>query len=359
MTHALFEPITLRGVEIPNRLWVPPMCQYSVDAQDGVATDWHLVHYGSLAAGGFGVVTVEATGILPEGRITPFCLGIWNDEQALALRRVADFIHSQGAKAAIQLIHAGRKASTGRGWPGWEQGSVAREDGGWQPVGPSAIAFPGLATPAELDREGIAEVVSAFAAAARRAVDAGFDIIEIHGAHGYLLHQFLSPLSNQRTDEYGGSLENRARLSLEVADAVRGEVGDQVPVVARLSATEWVDGGADLDQVAQASTWLGEHTVDFISVSSGGNITPAPIPAGPGYQVGLASRIGADSGLPVGAAGIITEPGQAEQIVALGQADVVYIGREALRTPHFPLLAAQAIRFKDANVPPQYARAYM
>ena len=249
MTRALFEPLTLRDVEIRNRIWIPPMCQYSVDKQDGVPTTWHLMHLGSFARGGAGLVTVEATGVLPEGRISPQCLGLWNDEQRDAFVPIVDLFHSQGAKASIQLAHAGRKASTWRAWPGYQDGNVSLELGGWTPVGPSPVAFPGLVEPSELTTEQIDAVVVAFVEAARRAVDAGFDVVELHGAHGYLLHQFLSPASNHRADEYGGPLDNRARLLLRVVDAVRSELGESVPLVVRLSGSEWSDEGYSEDDV--------------------------------------------------------------------------------------------------------------
>lgn len=311
MTRAVFDPITLRGLEIRNRLWIPPMCQYAVDAQDGVATDWHLMHLGSLARGGAGVVTVEATGVTPEGRISPQDLGLWNDAQRDALSRITDLIHAQGAQAAIQLAHAGRKASTWRAWGPRPGGNVPAEHGGWQSVGPSEIPFDGLEAPEALDAAGIDAVVAGFVAAARRAVDAGFDLLELHGAHGYLLHEFLSPLSNDRTDEYGGSLENRARLLLRVVDAVRAEVGEAVQ-----------------------------------------------IPVGPGYQLPFASAVRRSSGLPVAAVGMIDDPFQAEQIVALDQADVVLVGRESLRDPNFPIRTADALRYDMPYKPGPYERAY-
>jgi 2,4-dienoyl-CoA reductase-like NADH-dependent reductase (Old Yellow Enzyme family) len=359
VTHALFDPITLRGLEVRNRIWIPPMCQYSVEARDGVPTDWHLVHLGGLARGGAGAVVVEATGVVPEGRITPHDLGLWNDEQRDAFSRITDFLHSQGAAAGIQLAHAGRKASTSRGWgPDRVDGTLTAEQGGWQTVAPSPVAFPGMAVPTELTVEGIADVVRAFAEAARRAVDAGFDIIELHGAHGYLLHEFLSPLSNQRTDQYGGSLEDRARALLETVDAVRAEIGEDVPLVVRLSATDWVEGGWDLPQSEQLSVWLREHGVDLVSVSTGGNVADAPIPVGPGYQLPFATAIRQAADVPVAAVGMIDDPFQAEQIVALGQADVVLIGRGALRDPNFPVRAAAALRQDASFVPDQYARAH-
>jgi 2,4-dienoyl-CoA reductase-like NADH-dependent reductase (Old Yellow Enzyme family) len=357
VTHALFEPIRLRDVEVRNRLWIPPMCQYSVERKDGVPTDWHLMHLGSFARGGAGAVIVEATGVVPEGRISPWDLGLWNDEQRDAFRRITDLIHAQGAKAGIQLAHAGRKASTWREWEGRE-GNTPVDEGGWQPVAPSAIAFPGLTTPTELDQAGIDGVVTAFAEAARRAVDAGFDILELHGAHGYLGNQFLSPISNHRTDAYGGSLENRARLLIEIVDAVRAEVGEGVPLVVRLSATEWSDDGYTAEDSVTVSRWLKEHGVDLISVSTGGNVADASIPVGPGYQVPFAAQIRADAEVPVAAVGMIDEPFQAEQIVVLGQADVVLVGREALRDPNFPIRAAAALRYPLEYKPAQYARAY-
>ncbi|HST41473.1 MAG TPA: NADH:flavin oxidoreductase/NADH oxidase [Conexibacter sp.] len=358
MSRTLFEPITLRDVEVRNRIWIPPMCQYAVDAQDGVPTDWHLMHLGSLARGGAGAVIVEATGVVPEGRISPQDVGLWNDEQRDAFARIVALIHSQGAKAGIQLAHAGRKASTWRAWGERPDGNVPPAQGGWQPVGPSTIAFPGLVEPTALDAAGIDGVLAAFAAAARRAVDAGFDLLELHGAHGYLLHEFLSPLSNERSDEYGGSLENRARLLLEVVDAVRAEVGDAIPLIVRLSATDWTDGGLTLEDTEQVVRWLRDHGADLISVSTGGNAAAAKIPVGPGYQLPFAASIKASTGMPVAAVGMIDQPFQAEQIVALGHADVVLVGRESLRDPNFPIRAAQALRYEMPYKPAPYERAY-
>lgn len=359
MTLALFEPLTLRDIRIRNRIWIPPMCQYSAEKQDGVPTSWHLMHYGSFARGGAGLVTVEATGVVPEGRISPQCLGLWNDEQRDALAGITSLIHVQGAKASIQLGHAGRKGSTARGWPGSTHLTVPVNEGGWQPVGPSPVAFPGLAEPAPLTIEQIDRVVIAFAAAARSAVEAGFDAVELHGAHGYLLHQFLSPASNVRNDEYGGSLENRARLILRVVDAVRAEIGDGVPVIVRLSLTEWSTEGYTPEEIVQVVRWLKEHGVDLISASTGGNLAGVEIPVGPGYQVPLAATLRVEADIPVAAVGMITEPFQAEQIVALGQADAVFVGRESLRDPNFPMRAARALRFDAPHIPPQYARAYL
>ncbi|WP_114854745.1 NADH:flavin oxidoreductase/NADH oxidase [Brachybacterium sp. YJGR34] len=358
MTHALFDPLTLRDLEVRNRIWVPPMCQYSVHERDGRATDWHLMHYGALARGGAGAVIVEATGVVPEGRIAPQDLGLWNDEQREALTPIVELVHSQGAAIGIQLAHAGRKASTHPEWGTGGEGSLSAQEGGWETVAPSAIAFPGLETPRALDAQGIEEVVTAFADAAGRAAEAGFDLVEIHAAHGYLLHEFLSPLSNRREDEHGGSLENRSRLLLRVVDAVRARVGEAMPVLVRLSGTDWVEDGLSVEEVGAVGALLKEHGVDLLDISSGGNITPAPIPVGPGYQVPLATAVRAASGLPTAAVGMISEPFQAEQILATELADVVLIGRELLRDPNFPLHAARALRHDGAYIPPQYARAH-
>jgi 2,4-dienoyl-CoA reductase-like NADH-dependent reductase (Old Yellow Enzyme family) len=356
VTHALFDPITIRDLTVRNRIWVSPMCQYSVEDEDGVATPWHLVHLGGFAKGGAGAVVVEATGVVPEGRITPQDLGLWNDEQRDAFRPIVDFVHAQGAAAGVQLAHAGRKASTFRTWAE-SRGSVPADQGGWTTVAPSAVAFDGYAEPRELATEDIRVVALAFAAAARRAVEAGFDLVEIHAAHGYLLHQFLSPLSNHRTDSYGGPLENRARALLEVVDAVRAEVGEGFPVVVRFSATDWVDGGLTLEETTQVARWAAEHGADLADVSTGGNVASAPIPVGPGYQVPHAAAIKRDAGIGTIAVGMISEAFQAEQIVATGQADVVMIGREFLRDPAFPLRAAAELGVSVDYEPQQYHRA--
>jgi len=356
VTHALFEPITIRDLTVRNRIWVSPMCQYSVEAQDGVPTPWHLVHLGGFAKGGAGAVVVEATGVVPEGRITPQDVGLWNDEQRDAFTPIVDFIHEQGAAAGIQLAHAGRKASTFRPWEE-ARGSVPADQGGWGTVAPSAVAFDGYAEPRELATEDIRVVALAFAAAARRSVEAGFDLVEIHAAHGYLLHQFLSPLSNHRTDSYGGSLENRARALLEVVDAVRAEVGEGYPVVVRFSATDWVDGGLTLEETTQVARWAAEHGADLADVSTGGNVASAPIPVGPGYQVPFAEAIKRDAGIGTIAVGMISGAFQAEQVVATGQADVVMIGREFLRDPAFPLRAAVELGVAIDYEPQQYHRA--
>ncbi len=358
MSHAVFDPITLRGLTVRNRIWVPPMCQYSVPAEDGVATDWHLVQYGALARGGAGAVIVEATGVLPEGRISPRDLGLWNDAQRDALAPIVDFVHSQGAAAGIQLGHAGRKGSTYPGWGTDRSGTVPAAAGGWETVGPTDAPFGEYAAPRALDEAGIRQVVEAFAVAARRAVQAGFDIIEVHGAHGYLIHQFLSPLSNTRADGYGGDLERRSRLLLEVVDAIRTTVDDAVPVIVRLSATDWTDGGLTAADTGRIGTLLADHGVDLLDISTGGNVAHARIPAGPGYQVPFATAVRAAAGLPVSAVGMITDAQQAEQIVATGLADVVMVGRESLRDPNFPIRTAAALRYDLPYRPAPFARAY-
>ncbi|SDB94485.1 2,4-dienoyl-CoA reductase [Sanguibacter gelidistatuariae] len=356
MTHPLlFEPLTLRGLTIPNRIWLAPMCQYS--AVDGLPGHWHLVHLGARAQGGFGLVLTEAAAVVPEGRISPQDAGIWSDEQAQAWAPIVDFVRAQGAAIGVQLAHAGRKASTFRPWSP-VQGSVPLPDGGWETAGPSPEAFPGYVAPRELTLAEIADVPAAFAAAARRADAAGFDVVEIHAAHGYLLHQFLSPLSNTRTDAYGGSLENRARLLVETADAVRAVWPESKPLFVRVSATDWLPGGLTVDDVAQLAKVLGGHGVDLIDVSSGGN-APAQIPVGPGYQVPAARDVRGVAGVPVSAVGLITDPVQAEQVLLDGSADAIMLGREGLRDPHWPLRAAHALGLPDdeARWPAQYVRA--
>lgn len=353
MTCRLFEPLTLRGTTFANRIWLAPMCQYS--ATGGVPDDWHLVHLGARAAGGFGLVLTEAAAVVPEGRITAQDTGIWTDEQAAAWRRIVDFVHARGTLAGIQLAHAGRKASTYRPWSP-RQGSLAVADGGWVSVAPSDVPFPGYAAPSAMSHAQVAELPRVFAAAAQRAQAAGFDVAEIHAAHGYLLHEFLSPLSNVRTDEYGGSLENRARIVVAVVDAVRAVWPDHKPVFVRFSATDWTPGGLTVDEVTQVAKVLGAHGVDLVDVSTGGNV-PATVPVGPGYQVPAARAVRAGSGLPVGAVGLITTPHQAEQILVDGAADAVFLGRAALRDPMWPLRAAHELGVShDARWQPQYLR---
>ena len=349
----LFEPLTLRSLTVRNRVWLAPMCQYS--STDGLPDDWHLVHLGARASGGFGLILTEAAAVVPEGRISPQDAGIWNDEQTVAWRRIVDFVHDQGAAIGVQLAHAGRKASTYRPWAD-ASGSVPSTEGGWTTVAPSAVPFEGYADPAALSTDEIAGIVTAFAQATTRAVAAGFDTVEIHAAHGYLLHQFLSPLSNHRDDQYGGSFENRVRLVLETVDAVRAALPETAPLLVRISGTDWIDGGWDLDQSTRLAALLASRGVDLVDVSSGGN-APASIPVGPGYQVPLAAGV-REAGLPTGAVGLITEPGQAEKILANGEADVVLLARAALREPSWPLRAAHELGVApdEAPWPDQYTR---
>ncbi|MEP6480920.1 MAG: NADH:flavin oxidoreductase/NADH oxidase [Rhodoglobus sp.] len=351
----LFSPITLRNTEIRNRLWAAPMCQYSVELEDGVPTDWHLVHLGSLARGGAGLVLTEATAVSPEGRISPQDTGIWNDEQQSAWSRITAFVRSQGAVPAIQLAHAGRKASTFRPWAD-DHGTIAVDQGGWVPVAPSAIAFEGYGMPRALDRAELPGIVSDFAAAARRSIAAGFGALEIHAAHGYLLHQFLSPLSNRRDDEYGGSLENRARLLVEIVRAIRAESGE-IPVIVRFSATDWAEGGWNEEETAIVAGWAAEAGADFFDVSSAGLVAHQALSVGPGYQVPFAEHLRAAAGVRAGTVGLITDARQAEQILADGQADVILMARELLRDPHFPLRAAHELGDDLSYWPSQYLRA--
>lgn len=351
----LFEPISLRDVTVRNRVWVSPMCQYS--SVDGLPGDWHLVHLGQFATGGAGLVFTEAAAVVPEGRISPADAGIWNDEQQRAWARIVEFLHDQGATAGIQLAHAGRKASSQPPWVG--RGPVADEDGGWQPVGPSDLAYPGLRTPRALTAAEISAVVTAFGDAAERGLAAGFDVLELHAAHGYLLHEFLSPLSNQRTDEWGGSFENRVRLLLDAVAEVRRRVPAGVPVLVRISATDWVEGGWTADDSVRLAGLLRDAGVDLVDASSGGN-APAEIPLEPGYQVPFAARVRAEAGVPTGAVGLITEPKQAEEIVAGGSADAVLLARAVLRDPHWALRAAHELGVEvgaGVDWPKQYLRA--
>ena len=349
----LFEPLTLRGVTLKNRIVVSPMCQYS--AQDGFANDWHLVHLGSRAVGGAGLVIQEATAVSPEGRISPEDLGIWKDEQVPMLRRINDFIVAQGAVPGVQLAHAGRKASTYRPWSG--NGTVPENNGGWPVVGPSPVAFADdYPHPAALDATGIRKVIADFRAAAQRALAAGFQVIELHAAHGYLLHEFLSPLSNQRSDEYGGSFDNRVRLLLEVVATTREVWPEELPLIVRLSATDWTEGGWSADESVRLAALLKTRGVDLIDCSTGGNVPKAPIPVGPGYQVQFAERIRQEAKMLTGAVGLITTPAEAEAILANGQADLVLLAREFLREPYFPLFAAQELGV-EIDWPAQYDRA--
>ncbi|GCE76284.1 NADH:flavin oxidoreductase/NADH oxidase [Cellulomonas biazotea] len=346
MTH-LFSPLTLRGTTFANRAWLAPMCTYS--AVDGHPDDWHLVHLGARAAGGFGLLLAEATAVVPEGRISPRDTGLWDDAHVASWRRVTDFVHARGTRVGVQLAHAGRKASTHAPFAGVD-GSVGLDDGGWAAVGPGADAFPGYAAPTAMTTEQVAAVPAAFAAAARRALAAGFDVVEVHAAHGYLLHQFLSPLTNTRDDEYGGSPENRARLLVETTDAVRAVWPDELPLLVRVSATDWLPDGLDVADVAAVAKDLAGHGVDLVDVSSGGN-APATIPVGPGYQVPAARTIRETSGLPVAAVGLVTSPEQAEQVLVDGSADAVLLGRVALRDPSWPLRAAHRLGVPTGVLP--------
>ncbi len=353
MTPTLFSTLPQRSLVLRNRIVVSPMCQYS--STDGFAEDWHLVHLGSFARGGAAVVTAEATAVTPEGRISPRDLGLWSDAHVERLARITRFVGSQGALPGIQLAHAGRKASTVRPWEG--RGPVAPDRGGWVPVGPSPEPYAdGYTAPTPLDEPGIARVVEAFRAAARRALAAGFRLIEIHAAHGYLIHEFLSPLVNRRTDRWGGPFENRARLMLGIAHAVRTEWPADLPLWVRLSATDWAEGGWDPDQTVRLATALREAGVDLVDCSGGGLVPWQEIPAAPGYQVPFAERVRREAGIASGAVGLITEPEQADAVVREGRADVVSLAREMLRDPHWPLRAARVLG-AEAAWPPQYLRA--
>ena len=352
MSH-LFEPLKLRDITLKNRIGIPPMCQYS--ATDGMAGEWHFIHYGSRAIGGAGLMILEATAVTAAGRISPSDLGLWNDEQIAPLAKIARLARENSCVPAIQLAHAGRKASVGLGWG--EQRTLRADEGGWPAVAPSAVSFgEGYAQPHELSVTEIAEVVAAFVAAARRAVVAGFQAIELHAAHGYLLHQFLSPLSNQRTDAYGGSFENRTRLLREVVSAVRAVWPENLPLLIRLSATDWMQGGWSADETVELCSGLKALGVDLADISTAGLVPTAKIPAGPGFQTEFAARVRNEAGLPAAAVGLITSAVQADHIVRSGQADMVLIGREILRNPYWPLLAAQELR-QVGVWPNQYLRA--
>lgn len=349
----LLAPLTIRGVTLRNRIAVSPMCQYC--AVDGLADDWHLVHLGSRAVGGAGLVIVEATAVVPEGRITPGDTGLWDDQQIAPLARIAAFVRRMGAVPAIQLAHAGRKASCRIPQEGGAQ--LPLEAGGWETVAPSPIPFhDGERPPHALDEAGIRTVIDAFVAAARRAVEAGFQILEIHAAHGYLLHEFLSPLSNHRTDRYGGSLENRTRLVVEVATGLRRTIPADMPLFVRISATDWVDGGWDLPQSIELARTLCTVGVDLIDASSGALVPHAVIPVGRNYQVPFAAAIRAETNIMTGAVGLITEPEQADEIITGGSADIVLLAREMLREPYWAIKAEQALN-QEPNWPLPYGYA--
>ena len=337
---SLFDPLTIRGVTFPNRIWVSPMCQYS--AIDGVATSWHDVHIGSFATGGTGLIMMEASGVVPEGRISTACLGIWNEAQTERLKPIVSFAHSMGTKIGIQLAHAGRKASC---LPPWSDHPMAsKAEGGWDCVAPSAISFGGkYPVPKELTVAEIKTLVKSFADSAKRAVMAGFDLVEIHAAHGYLIHQFLSPISNKRNDEYGGSFENRIRFFIEITEAVRKAIPDAMPLFARISASDWLEDGWTIDESVELCKLLKSAGVDLIDVSSGGTSSGAPVPVGPGYQVPFAERIRRESNIFTCAVGLITEAHQANEVVESGRADAVMMAREFLRNPRWPLQAAREL----------------
>ncbi|MCU1346996.1 MAG: NADH:flavin oxidoreductase/NADH oxidase [Acidobacteria bacterium] len=353
MPSHLFSPLRLRSVEFANRVFVSPMCQYSSD--NGMPNDWHFVHLGSRAAGGAGLVMVEASGVSPEGRITAWDSGIWSQAHGEAFRRIVEFIHHHGSHAGIQLAHAGRKASTDVPWRGGKP--IVDGPHSWTTLAPSAIPFrEGDPTPHALTAAEIDEVVGQFVRAAGYAIDAGFRLLEIHAAHGYLLHEFLSPLSNQRDDEYGGSLDNRMRLTLRVAAEVRAAIPDGTPLFVRISASDWAEGGWDLEESIVLSGRLRDLGVDLIDCSSGGLVPHAKIELGPGYQVPFARAIRARAGIATGAVGMITEARQAEEIVATDSADAVFLARQMLRDPYFPLHAAKELGV-DVPWPVQYERA--
>ncbi|GAB3326100.1 NADH:flavin oxidoreductase/NADH oxidase [Larkinella ripae] len=350
----LFSPLTIRSIQFKNRIAVSPMCQYS--SEDGFANDWHLVHLGSRAVGGAALVMTEAIAVSPEGRISPDDLGIWKDEHLPFLKRITAFIEAQGAVPGTQLAHAGRKASHNRPWDGGK--AIAPDDErGWQTVAPSPVPFsPAEPEPLELSAEGLEKVIADFVAAAGRALAAGFKVIELHAAHGYLIHEFLSPLSNQRTDQYGGSFENRTRFLLELLERVQTVWPKEYPLFVRISATDWTEGGWTADDAVALSAILKEKGVDLIDCSSGGNVAGARIPLSPGYQVPFAEKVKKETGMLTGAVGLITTAEQASEIIASGQADLVLLARELLRDPYFPLHAAQQLGAETAW-PAQYLRA--
>lgn len=353
MASKLFSPLQIKSITLKNRIVISPMCQYS--AVDGFANDWHLVHLGSRASGGAGLIIQEATSVSPEGRISPEDLGLWKDEQIEKMQQINRFIVSQKSVPGIQLAHAGRKASAASPWNGGRK--VIVEQGGWDTVAPSAVAYyDNEKPPIELDTTGIQKVVSDFKSATKRAVEAGFQVMEIHAAHGYLLHQFLSPLSNFRTDEYGGNFENRIRLTLDVVAAVQSEWPENLPLFIRISATDWADGGWNLEESIKLSKILKEKGVDLIDVSSGGAVSHQEISLGPNYQVPFAESIKNEAGIPTGAVGLITEASQAEEIIASGKADLVLFARESLRNPSLGLTFAHDLE-SDIQWPKQYERA--
>lgn len=352
-SNPLFAPITVRGLEARNRVWMAPMCMYSCEERDGVVGAFHQIHYGSRAIGGTGLIIVEATGIVPEGRITPWCAGIWNEQQVAAWQSVTEAIHAGGAKAAIQLAHAGRKASTHREQSG--AGSVSPDAGGWQTVSSTDEPFTGYAAPRALSTDEVRQMPALWAAAAERSVRAGFDAIEIHAAHGYLLHQFLSPITNQRDDEYGGSLENRARLLLEIVAAIRASIPESMPIFIRFSATDYREDGWKQEDTSLVSQWAAADGADLFDISSGGLVTGVTIPTGPGYQVPLSTYVSLRVDQPVTAVGQITTGAQAQEIMSNTPIDVIMIGRALLRDPYWALRAAHELGV-SVDWPIQYSR---
>jgi 2,4-dienoyl-CoA reductase-like NADH-dependent reductase (Old Yellow Enzyme family) len=349
----LFTPLQIRSITLKNRIVVSPMCQYS--SADGFATDWHLVHLGSRAVGGAALVFTEATAVSPEGRISPHDLGIWKDEHIDMLKKITGFITRQGSIPGMQLAHAGRKASTSEPWNG--DHLIPIEQGGWKTVSASPIAFSeDKDTPLELTQEGIAQIVADFKAAAVRALEAGFKVLEIHGAHGYLVNEFTSPLSNKRTDEYGGSFANRTRFLLEIIDAIRSVWPHELPLFLRISASDWADGGWTVEDSVKLAGIVKDRGVDVMDCSSGGVVANVKIPAKPNYQVPFAEAV-RKSGILTGAVGIIVSPEQAEDILSKGQADLIFMARELLRDPYFPLRAARDLGYDDVAWPVQYERA--
>ncbi|MCX6170348.1 MAG: NADH:flavin oxidoreductase/NADH oxidase [Ignavibacteriales bacterium] len=349
----LFSPLKIREIEFKNRIFVSPMCQYS--SEDGTPNDWHFVHLGSRAVGGAALVVVEATAVSPEGRISPEDSGIWSEKHVEGFKKITDFIKEQNSVPGIQIAHAGRKASTYSPWNG--NGEVTKKNGGWQTLGPSEIPYADdYPKPKKLGKDEIQKIIMQFKNGAERSIRAGFQIIEIHMAHGYLVHEFLSPLSNNRTDEYGGSFENRTRLSIEITKAVREVIPTHLPLFIRISSTDWVEGGWDLDQSVQLAKKLKEAGADLIDCSSGGNIKKAVIPAGPNYQIPFAEKIRNEAKIFTSGVGFITQAEQAEQIIASGKADAVFLARELLRDPYWPLHAAKQLNV-DVEWPKQYLRA--
>ncbi|MEI7419366.1 MAG: NADH:flavin oxidoreductase/NADH oxidase [Actinomycetes bacterium] len=350
----LFESISLRGKTSRNRIWIAPMCQYSCEQQDGVPNQWHLVHLGSRALGGAGLVMCEATAVHPDGRISPWDTGIWNEEQAAAWIEITNFIRAAGSLSAIQLAHAGRKASIYRSWSG--DGAMNEADGGWEPVSSTNEAFPGYNTPKELTTAEVYASIDDWVQAAKRSVDAGFDVIEIHAAHGYLVHQFLSPITNQRTDEFGGSVANRAKYLVDIVSGIRAAVGEDVPLLVRFSATDYRADGFTVEQCAEVAKLCEVAGADLFDISSGGLILGVQIPTGPGYQVPLAKQLADEVSSPVSAVGQITDAKQAEEILQTTNIDVIMIGRVSLRDPYWPLRAAHELGCEVDYWPKQYTR---